>query len=52
MIVFGGSAVVASALSMTMPETLGTSLPDTVNEALRLGRYVLCCVLLDPTQFS
>ncbi|KAG0725414.1 Solute carrier family 22 member 1 [Chionoecetes opilio] len=41
LLVFGVLAVVAAALNLVMPETLKTELPDTVEDALRLGRSVV-----------
>lgn len=31
-------AIIAGALALTYPETLGTKLPDTIEEALALGK--------------
>ncbi|XP_050718793.1 organic cation transporter protein-like isoform X1 [Eriocheir sinensis] len=38
LLVFGGLALVAGLLNLVMPETLKTELPDTIEEALSLGR--------------
>lgn len=38
MIVFGGLSFVAGLLNVVMPETLNTQLPDTVLDALNLGK--------------
>lgn len=40
LLVFGGLALVAGLLNLVMPETLKTELPDTIEEALSLGRLV------------
>ncbi|CAL4074588.1 unnamed protein product [Meganyctiphanes norvegica] len=38
MLMFGGASVFAGILSLIMPETLNTKLPDTLDEAINLGR--------------
>lgn len=38
MIVFGGLSFIAGILNMIMPETLKTELPETLEDALHLGR--------------
>lgn len=35
---FGGMSLVTGALVLLAPETLGAKLPDTMEEAARLGR--------------
>lgn len=35
---FGGMALLAGALVLVVPETLGAKLPDTMEEASRLGK--------------
>ncbi|KAB0802197.1 hypothetical protein PPYR_04383 [Photinus pyralis] len=38
LVLFGSSAVVGSILSLQLPETVGTTLPDTVEEAENIGK--------------
>lgn len=38
MIVFGGLSFIAGLLNVVMPETLNTELPDTVLDAVNLGK--------------
>lgn len=38
MLIFGGSAVVASLLNLLLPETLGRHLPETMAQARNLSR--------------
>lgn len=42
MVVFGGVSVVGGLLSLTCPETLGTKLPNTVEEAEDIGKTSSC----------
>lgn len=37
-VLFGSFALLSGALVLTTPETLGTKLPETVEEAEQLGR--------------
>ena len=39
LIIFGGLAVVAGVLSLFLPETKGTVLPETIADAEQFGRY-------------
>lgn len=38
MVVFGGVSVVGGLLSLTCPETLGTKMPNTIEEAEDIGK--------------
>lgn len=40
LLVFGAFAFAAGVLSMLLPETLGTKLPDTIEEAENIGRKI------------
>lgn len=40
LILFGSSAIVSGLLVLQFPETLNTTLPDTVEEAENLGRKI------------
>jgi hypothetical protein len=37
-LLFGSMSLTAGILSLTFPETLGTKLPDTLQEAEQVGR--------------
>lgn len=37
MLLFGVLSLLSSLLSITMPETLGAKLPDTINDAVHIG---------------
>lgn len=37
-VLFGGLALISGALVLAAPETLGAKLPDTMEEAARLGK--------------
>ena len=47
MLIFGGSAVLASLLNLLLPETLGRHLPETMAQARTLGRAVQASVPID-----
>ena len=47
MLIFGGSAVLASLLNLLLPETLGRHLPETMAQARNLGRAVQASVPID-----
>lgn len=38
LIVFGAFAFISGVLALTLPETLGEKLPDTIEEAENMGR--------------
>ena len=39
-IVFGAASVMSGLLSLTLPETMTTPLPETMEDAIQIGRYV------------
>ncbi|KAK3098672.1 hypothetical protein FSP39_021828 [Pinctada imbricata] len=41
LIVFGGLMIAAGLLAFTLPETLGRELPETIEEAVSMKRYIL-----------
>ena len=43
LIVFGGLSVIAGLLSLILPETSGKLLPETIDDAVNFGKFVLKC---------
>ena len=46
MVLFGALAVASGGLSILLPETLGRPLPQTIEDAKRLIKYVITSLIM------